>query len=140
MRLVIFGLTVSSAWGNGHATLWRSLIDALDRAGHRIVFYERDVPYYRAHRDLPALAGNAKLRLYRTWADVREEAEREVAEADTAIVTSYCPDGRSACELVLASRAQRVFYDMDTPVTLARLENGEDVPYVPADGLGAFDL
>ena len=57
MRIVIFGLTVSSSWGNGHATLWRSLIRALDAKGHRVVFYERDVPYYAAHRDLPQLHG-----------------------------------------------------------------------------------
>jgi len=33
-----------------------------------------------------------------------------------------------------------VFYDMDTPVTLDRLERGQQVPYIPSEGLGAFDL
>jgi spore maturation protein CgeB len=141
MRIVIFGLTVSSAWGNGHATLWRSLIRGLDAAGHQVTFFERDVPYYRAHRDLPQLAGNARLRLYTSWDDLRAEAARAASESDAAIVTSYCPDGRAACELVLESRAHhRVFYDLDTPVTLTRLATGEDVPYVPARGLKDFDL
>ncbi|HLL22467.1 MAG TPA: hypothetical protein VK427_10065, partial [Kofleriaceae bacterium] len=64
MRIVIFGLSVSSAWGNGHATLWRSLIRALDDMGHEVVFFERDTPYYAAHRDLHALPGRAELCLY----------------------------------------------------------------------------
>jgi spore maturation protein CgeB len=141
MRIVIFGLSVSSAWGNGHATLWRSLIGALDAAGHEVVFFEQDAPYYRRHRDLTALGGRARLWLYPAWADVRPFARAAADQADAAIVTSYCPDGRDACALVLASRARRrVFYDLDTPITLARLAAGEDVPYLPAGGLRGFDL
>jgi spore maturation protein CgeB len=140
MRIVIFGLSVSSSWGNGHATLWRGLISALDDAGHEVVFFERDVPYYSAHRDLGALGGRARLALYDKWDDARGLAAIALVDADAAIVTSYCPDGRAASELVLDSRAIRVFYDLDTPVTLSRLDAGEDVAYLPVDGLGEFDL
>ncbi|MDB4963854.1 MAG: hypothetical protein JWP01_3853 [Myxococcales bacterium] len=141
MHIVIFGLTVSSSWGNGHATLWRSLIEALDRDGHDIVFFEQDTPYYRAHRDRPELGGRARLELYPTWETVRRMASELLPSADVAIVTSYCPDGRAACELVLGSRAGlKVFYDLDTPVTLARLAGGEDVSYLPERGLRDFDL
>ena len=52
MRIVIFGLTISSSWGNGHATLWRGLCKYLVRSGHSVVFFERDVPYYAGARDL----------------------------------------------------------------------------------------
>lgn len=141
MRIVIFGLSVSSAWGNGHATPWRSLIAALDRARHEVVFFEQDTPYYRRHRDLERLGGRGRLVLYPAWDELRAEARAIADTADAAIVTSYCPDGRDACELVLGSRARaRVFYDLDTPVTLARLAAGEDVPYLPAGGLAGFDL
>jgi spore maturation protein CgeB len=140
MRIVIFGLSVSSAWGNGHATLWRSLISALDAAGNQVVFFERDVSYYRDHRDLDELGGQARLCLYPSWNDVCHRACRALADADAAIVTSYCPDARPAAELVLASRGIRVFYDLDTPVTLSRLEACEDVAYLPTGGLGDFDL
>jgi spore maturation protein CgeB len=140
MKLVIFGLTISSAWGNGHATLWRGLCRALGERGHDVTFYERDVPYYAAHRDMAQPAG-CRLRLYADWDDIRDEAALAVAGADAAMVTSYCPDGRAASALVLDSAAQlRVFYDLDTPVTLSRLRQGEQVPYLPADGLGDFDL
>jgi spore maturation protein CgeB len=57
MKLVIFGLTISSSWGNGHATVWRSLSRELIARGHEVVFFERDVPYYSAHRDMPKLPG-----------------------------------------------------------------------------------
>jgi len=140
MKLVIFGLTISSSWGNGHATLWRGLCRALARNGHRVVFFERDVPYYAIHRDLRELPGT-DLRLYPSWEQVLAEARREVADADAAMVTSYCPDGVPASELVLSTGGPlAVFYDLDTPVTLDRLRHGEQVPYLPAEGLSGFDL
>lgn len=140
MKIVVFGLTVSSSWGNGHATLWRGLFRAMARRGHDIVFFERDVPYYRDHRDLTALPGG-DLVLFEDFAEVHTRANREVAEADVAIVTSYCPDALAATEIVLAApRAQRIFYDLDTPVTLARLRNGEDVSYIGPGKLAGFDL
>jgi spore maturation protein CgeB len=140
MRIAIFGLTVSSSWGNGHATLWRALLRALARADHRVDFFERDVPYYAAHRDLHALDGG-ELVLYDAWDDVRARAAAAIADADAVIVTSYCPDAVAVTALLAESRGPtRVFYDLDTPVTLARLDAGETVDYLPPDGLGSFDL
>lgn len=139
MKLVVFGLTVTSSWGNGHATLWRGLIRALAGLGWQVVFFERDTPYYAVHRDLVQPSGG-ELILYPEWGAVRSRAAAEVREADAAMVTSYCPDGRAACALVGEAARLGVFYDMDTPVTLARLEAGETVDYVPVEGLGGFDL
>jgi len=141
LKFVVFGLTVSSSWGNGHATLWRGLIRALDRLGHQLVFFERDVPYYADARDLDALPGRSELVLYPNWESVRLRAEREVRTADVAMVTSYCPDGVLAADLILRhAPALRLFYDLDTPVTLAKLSAGAAVPYLPPYGLGDFDL
>jgi spore maturation protein CgeB len=139
MRLVIFGLTISSSWGNGHATLWRGVVSALGRAGHRVTFFERDVPYYAAHRDLNSLSHGNELRLYASFEDVLPEAQRAVREADAAMVTSYCPDGGPATDLVLESRALKVFYDLDTPVTLDRIQAGQPVGYIGPRGLVDFD-
>jgi spore maturation protein CgeB len=140
MKIVIFGLTVSSSWGNGHATLWRGLCGALSSQGHRVVFFEKDVPYYACHRDLGQPQG-WRLRLYGALDEARAQAERELGDADVAMVTSYCPDGIAATELVLSSPAPlRCFYDMDTPVTLERLGRGEPVDYIGPDGLAAFDV
>src|SRR3954447_4565575 len=98
MKIVIFGLSVSSSWGNGHATLWRGLSAALGRRGHDVVFFERDVPFYAAHRDLLELPGG-KLVLYQNWSDISPVAQRELDDADVAIVTSYCPDALDATDL-----------------------------------------
>ncbi len=137
MRIVIFGLAISSSWGNGHAALWRGLVSALLAAGHGVTFFERDVPYYAAHRDLAALPSGGRLVLYSEWDDAA--AARALAGADVGLVTSYCPDAAAARRAVCDSAALRCFYDLDTPVTLARLAAGEAVDYV-AGGLGAYEL
>jgi spore maturation protein CgeB len=139
MKLVVFGLSISSSWGNGHATLWRALARGLAIAGHQLVFFERDTPFYSAHRDLPTLP-HGRLVLYRSWEEVEREAERTLASADTGIVTSYCPDGAAASALVLRAAATRVFYDLDTPLTLEQLAAGQWPPYLPRAGLHGFDL
>ena len=140
MKLVIFGLTVSSSWGNGHATLWRGLIRALGRRGWDVVFFERDVPYYAGARDMVEIEGG-RLVLYEDWEQLRALAAREVADADVAMVTSYCPDGIAATRMVLdGPRALRVFYDLDTPVTLSHLRKGGTTGYIGPEGLSGFDL
>jgi spore maturation protein CgeB len=139
MKIVVFGLTISSSWGNGHATLWRGLCKGLTRLGHDVVFFERDVPYYAAHRDWQMMPCG-ELILYHAWQDILHRVRQELANADAAIITSYCPDAIRAIERVQESRALRVFYDLDTPMTLDALHAGEQVPYLPARGLRDFDL
>jgi spore maturation protein CgeB len=140
MKLVVFGLAMSSSWGNGHATLWRGLCRALGERGHEVVFFEKDVPYYAEHRDGTEFPG-VRLHLYPEWETALLVARRELKDADVAMVTSYCPDALPAADLVLSANvSRRVFYDLDTPVTLFRLEAGEPVEYVGEGGLAEFDL
>ena len=140
MKLVVFGLSVSSSWGNGHATLWRGLIHALAAQGHSVTFYEHDTPYYAAHRDCFGLP-NGELVLYADFDDVRETARQHLQQADVGMVTSYCPDALRASALIHASAVPiRAFYDLDTPITLDRLARGEDVPYLSVRGLRDFDI
>jgi spore maturation protein CgeB len=140
MNIVVFGLTVSSSWGNGHATLWRGLCAALHRQGHRVVFFERNTEYYAANRDLFDLPGG-ELVIYDDWRNVKSAAQTAIAQADAAIVTSYCPDAVAASEIMLPEgRGVNVFYDLDTPVTLARLRSGENIPYIGPRALADFDL
>ncbi len=139
MKIVIFGQSISSSWGNGHATLWRGLVKALVRRGNRVVFLERDTPERAEHRDLREIPGG-ELLLYDRWQDVAAAAQRHADEADVAMVASGCADGAAASRLVLGSKAQRtVFYDLDTHITLARPEGGEPPAYLPPEGLGGFD-
>ena len=92
MRLAVFGLSITSSWGNGHATLWRGLVRALVRRGCRVSFFERDEPYYAANRDLTEIPG-AEIVLYDDWDEVKTRTQAAVCEADASIVTSYCPWG-----------------------------------------------
>jgi spore maturation protein CgeB len=141
MHFVIFGLTLSSSWGNGHATLWRGLLKALANRGHSAVFYEKDVSYYRDARDGWLPPAGVRLRLYADFAEIVYEVARELPEAEVAMVTSYCPDGVAASRLLLDSPARlKVFYDLDTPVTLDALRSGTPVTYLPEAGLAGFDL
>jgi spore maturation protein CgeB len=145
VRFAIFGLTISSAWANGHATPWRGLLKALHAAGHHATFFERDVTYYAAHRDLPRPAF-CDLVLFASWPDVLDRATAVLREADVAIVTSYCPDGLTACQLVLDTpRPLHVFYDLDTPITVAALTaHGVAIPtgarYLTPELIPEFDL
>src|SRR3954471_24730724 len=138
MRIVIFGLTLSSSWGNGHATLWRGLCRVLAQNGHSVTFFEKNVPYYESHRDLPKATGY-KLELYSDWADIQAQARDAVVNSDCALVTSYCPDARAASDLILnCPTTCSVFYDLDTPITLNVLGKQGTVEYIPSYGLGGF--
>lgn len=138
MKIAVLGLSLSSAWGNGHATTYRALLRALAARGHRVTFYERDRPWYAAARDLAA-PDFCDLVLY----DSLEELENLVpgiAASDAVILGSFVPDGPAVAERLLAARARPLaFYDIDTPVTLTRLAAG-DSEYLRADLVPAFDL
>ena len=125
MFWVVFGLSLSSSWGNGQVTTLRGLLGELTRRGERVRFYERDQPYYRRHRDAPDLAP-IELVFYSDWEAAREEALASAAAADVVLFTSFCPQGaRIQAECFARGRQPILFYDLDTPVTLAGLRAGE---------------
>ena len=141
MHFVVFGLCISSSWGNGHATLWRGLVKALVGRGHTLSFYEKDVPYYASTRDGWTPPSGIRVCVYADIADVVEEIKRELAHTDVALSTSYCGDGIAASGILLDSGVPiKAFYDLDTPVMLDALRLGVSVPYLPAEGLSRFDL
>src|SRR3954471_18038151 len=139
MRIVIFGLTLSSSWGNGHATPYRALLRALHRLGHDVSFYEKDVEYYYWRRDFREV-DYCNLTLYLEWNEIRQRALHDAAEADAVVIGSFCPEGaRIADEVFALEKPLKVFYDLDTPVTLKELERG-DLDYLRRDQLRAYDL
>ena len=125
LDLVMLGLSITSSWGNGHATTYRALLREFAARGHELIFLERDVPWYASQRDLQECA-YADVRLYASLEDLQENYERTVAEADAVIVGSYVPEGVAVGEWAVETATGVVgFYDIDTPVTLAKLQ-GED--------------
>jgi len=140
MKIVVFGLSITSAWGNGHATTFRALLEALHGRGHEIVFYEKDVEWYASNRDLRE-PPYCRLRLYESWSDIRTEASRELGDADVGVVGSYFPDGISAIDELLDSPAAvKAFYDIDTPITIAGLRRDGRTEYLKAEQIPGFDL
>lgn len=132
MKIVIYGLTITSAWGNGHATTYRSLIKALYRLGHQVVFVEKDVEWYRDNRDLLAPSYCA-VRLYDDWIIEERSLVAEAAYADAIVIGSYFPDAILATRALLtAGRGPVLFYDIDTPITISKLRDCGRTEYLEA--------
>ena len=139
MHLVILGLSITSSWGNGHATTYRALARQLATRGHSITFLERDVPWYAHNRDMPE-PPFATTHVYDSIAELRTSHEGEVREADLVIVGSYVPEGIAVGEWVTATaEGVTAFYDIDTPVTLAALSNG-GTDYISKTLIPRYDL
>lgn len=139
MKITIFGLTLSSSWGNGHATPYRALLKALRRLGDKIDFFEKDVPYYARHRDFERV-DYCRLHLYSDWESIRPNALQAAADSDVVICASFCPEGARVVDEVLCLPGPvKVFYDLDTPVTLSALEHGQ-IEYLRRDQIREFDL
>ena len=132
MKIVIYGLTVTSSWGNGHATTYRSLLKALAARGHTIHFVERDVEWYRSNRDLPA-PEFCSVHFYEDWAESGPGLLALSADADAVVIGSYFPDAIAATEALAQRRNCPVlFYDIDTPVTVAALRTQGRSGYLDA--------
>jgi len=140
MKIVIFGLSITSSWGNGHATTYRALCHALHRRGHRIVFFERDQEWYRNNRDL-ADPPYCELRIFRDWKEALPKVRAELRDAEVAVVGSYFQDGIATLDEVLESAvAVKAFYDIDTPVTVGRLRESGATEYLLASRIPALDV
>jgi len=139
LKIVIFGLSITSSWGNGHATTYRALLAALHRRKHKIVFFEKDEPWYAANRDLPQ-PEFCDVRLFEKWESALPEVRRELADCDVAVLGSFFPCGVRAADDICRSRVPvKAFYDIDTPITFAKLRSGES-QYLRTDQVAGFDL
>jgi spore maturation protein CgeB len=139
LHIVIVGLSITSSWGNGHATTYRGLVRELAARGHRVTFLERDVPWYAENRDMPHPAGCATA-LYASLDDLQARFAEVVRDAGAVIVGSFVPDGVVVGEWVLRTAEGMVaFYDIDTPVTLAKLARG-DHAYLTPELIARYDL
>ena len=132
MHLVVLGLSLSSSWGNGHATTFRALLEAFAARGHRVTFLERDKPWYREHRDFASVPF-AELVFYDSVEQLETTHHALIAGADAVMVGSYVPDGVAVGAYVQRDASGlRVFYDIDPPVTLAKLHRGDHEYLSPA--------
>ena len=138
MKLVVLGLSLSSSWGNGHATTYRALLKAFAKRGHEILFLERDVPWYRNNRDI-ADPDYCRLQFYGSLEELRHWSD-DIRDADAVIVGSYVPQGVEVARFIQRlARGITAFYDIDTPVTLAKLER-RDFEYLRPEVIPDYKL
>jgi spore maturation protein CgeB len=139
LEIVIVGLSITSSWGNGHATTYRALAKALSNRGHSVTFLERDLPWYREHRDLKQ-SDYCRIGLYGSLPELACSYGELIRDANLVILGSYVPDGIAIGDWI-TSRARGVtaFYDIDTPVTLAGLDANQ-VDYISPGLVPRFDL
>lgn len=139
LDIVILGLSLTSSWGNGHATTYRGLVRELVARGHSVLFLERDVPWYAENRDLPN-PPYGRTYLYSSISELKDRFSIEIRRADVVIVGSFVPDGVAIGKWVIeTAHGIKVFYDIDTPVTLARLKRGVE-DYISPELIPCYDL
>jgi spore maturation protein CgeB len=139
LSFVFLGLSITSSWGNGHATTYRALLRELARLGHGVTFLERDLPYYADNRDMARPPFGA-IFTYDSLEELHERFGKLVREADVVVVGSYVPQGAAVGDWVLAqARGVRAFYDIDTPVTLAAVAKGA-CEYLVRRQIPAYEL
>ncbi|MFW5774862.1 MAG: glycosyltransferase, partial [Chitinivibrionales bacterium] len=139
LDIVFIGLTITSSWGNGHATTYRGLTYELSSRGHSVLFLERDVPWYASNRDMPTLQG-VNVRLYNSLEQLQDTYADAIRRADIVIVGSYVPDGIDVGDWVIKTAdGVTAFYDIDTPVTLSCLAS-KKCTYLSAEQIPNYDL
>jgi spore maturation protein CgeB len=107
--------------------------------GHRVVFLERDVPWYAENRDQAKLRDGV-LHFYKSVAELKRKFRTMVRTADVCIVGSYVPDGAEVGEWVCRTAGGvKAFYDIDTPITISKLDSGDHSYLTPAQ-VPLYDL
>jgi spore maturation protein CgeB len=128
LRFAFFGSSLVSSYWNGACTYYRGLIRSLHARGHSTTFYEPRAYERQEHRDIPDPP----------WAEVVIYEPEDVLEvvrraADVDVVVKTSGVGVKDEELERAVRELSgprlaVFWDVDAPATLARLEADERNP------------
>jgi spore maturation protein CgeB len=139
LSLVVLGLSITSSWGNGHATTYRALVREITARGHDVLFLERDQPWYAENRDMP-VPPHGRTVVYSSLDELRDRFTGHIRQADAVILGSYVPDGIAIGDWVVTeARGTKAFYDIDTPVTMAALQHGT-CEYLAPGQIADFDL
>ncbi len=139
LNCVFLGLSITSTWGNGHATTYRGLLKELSKRGHHATFLERDVPWYASNREFDELP-YCTVALYSSLDELKDRFAKVIRAADIVVVGSYVPEGIAVGRWVTSiAKNNTAFYDIDTPVTLANLEAGK-CEYIARDLYPKYNL
>jgi spore maturation protein CgeB len=131
-RIAFFGSSLVSAYWNGAATYYRGIVRALHDRGYHVTFYEPDAYDRQQHRDIPD-PDWAQVVVYQADDAGVHHALEQARSADIVIKTSGVGVFDDLLELaVLEYKAQHaiaIFWDVDAPATLDRLERDPGDPF-----------
>ncbi|HUR46902.1 MAG TPA: glycosyltransferase [Candidatus Saccharimonadales bacterium] len=127
LKIAFFGSSLVSAYWNGAATYYRGIVRALHERGHQVTFYEPDAFSRQEHRDI-ADPEWAEVVVYspKTEAEVLATVER-ARGADLIVKASGVGVHDELLERAVLdlknSQNMVIFWDVDAPATLERLQN-----------------
>lgn len=127
MNIYVFGSSLTSCYWNGAATYYRGIYKNLHRLGHSITFAEPDIYNRQQNRDCASIE-YANVRVYQTPRDLNTVLA-EACQADLIIKHSGvgADDDLLEAEILNCSaRTRKLFWDVDAPATLARVEANPD--------------
>jgi spore maturation protein CgeB len=133
LDVAFFGSSLVSAYWNGAATYYRGIVRALSRRGHHVTFYEPDAFERQEHRDIPDPEW-ARVVVYPADSEAGPlRAVEEAKGADLVIKASGVGvyDGllEQAVLELQTSETVVVFWDVDAPATLDRMESDPSDPF-----------
>ncbi|GAB6060035.1 CgeB family protein [Desulfonatronum parangueonense] len=132
LNIAFFGSSLVSAYWNGAATYYRGIIKELHRKGHRVSFYEPDAYERQKHRDLPD-PDWAEVVVYEPEEQTVLAMVRRAMDADILIKASGVGVFDELLESeILHGRGREqacVFWDVDAPATLQRMEENPHDPF-----------
>jgi spore maturation protein CgeB len=136
--IVILGLSITSSWGNGHATTYRGLVKGLAQREHKVLFLEREADWYSQNCDEPHPQGCVTV-IYQSFEELISKFEKQIVQARLVIVGSYVPEGIEIGNWITSvAKGHTAFYDIDTPVTMSLLEKGA-AEYLTPELISRYD-
>ena len=134
LRIAFFGSSLVSAYWNGAATYYRGVIRALHSRGHQVTFYEPDAFDRQKHRDLVEDPPWARVVVYSAdGTDAMYRCLEDAKHADLVVKASGVGvfDELLEREVLRLQAPNRrvVFWDVDAPATLERMEKDPAEPF-----------
>lgn len=124
LKIVILGPSLTYPTGNGASATYRGLFRELSVRGHEVLFLERAGENPRGSREIRRRE-SGRLEGYSSLKQLKARHSAAVREADFVLVGSHIPDAVEIGDWVTrGAQGATAFYDLDTPRTLADVEQG----------------
>jgi spore maturation protein CgeB len=132
LKIAFFGSSIVSAYWNGAATYYRGIVKALHKMGHEVTFYEPDIYERQKHRDIDD-PDWCNVVVYPEDKVTLQGLLREASEANVIIKASGVGAFDDFLEDAVVQLKNEdnliIFWDVDAPATLDRIESNSSDPF-----------